>query len=102
MNMHIVCNIIFTGPFSLQATWVCQHRTKESMGSMPSMNSQPMMNAQGAPMMTTAVPGMMQQNIAQGQFIQQGQPMPLMASQIGNSNIPMGQPLNSGSIPTGT
>lgn len=72
-----------------------------SMQSMPTMTSQPMMNTQAVPMMTNAVPGMMSQNIPQGQMIQQGQPMPLMGSQVRLDNIPMGQPLNPGSIPTG-
>jgi Ca2+-binding EF-hand superfamily protein len=77
-----------------------QNQAIPSMGSMQSMNSQPM-GTQAMPMMTNAMPGMMAQNIPQGQVIQQGQPMPLMASQIGHNNIPMGQPLNPNNIPTG-
>ncbi len=79
-----------------------QNQAMPGMQGMPQANSMPNMMTNANVMPANVMPSMMPQSIPQGQMIQQGQAMPLMASQIGHDNIPMGQPIDNKHIPTGT
>jgi len=77
----------------------------QPMPAIQGMQQQMLPQSPSMPNMMTnanAMPVMMPQNMPQGQIIQQGQAVPLMASQLGHDNIPMGQPIDHKHIPTGT